>query len=172
MLYTHQVKKNGKKLHPCKNLPPYGIFLLLMSASMHTTTITVDHAEVYWHVSVWFWIGFLVQPMSRFNSDLFFSLEECSSAQSACPGGERCLEINGDTDCLPSCFVDNGGCHGDQYCVSVPVDFSVCRFGLEPCSTIKCIDKDGTHGYTGCTSYRTHYSYYTLGHKGLNGLWV
>lgn len=101
-----------------------------MNTHIHTHT----HFQ-YFDLAAWFYDAI---------SDFF--VVECTGARSefsACAGGHHCLELNGQSYCLPSCFVDNGGCREDQYCVTQPMEYSECSFGLEVCSTVRCIDKDG-----------------------------
>ena len=60
----------------------------------------------------------------------FYHSDTCSD----CAG--KCVTRNS-TDaaqCLPSCFINNGGCQSDQICTSIPAP--ECSTGRLPCSSV------------------------------------
>ena len=63
---------------------------------------------------------------------------------SRCPGNSRCVThiVTGDSFCLESCYLGNGGCPDDQVCYYERVD-EECDQLLEPCFKTACTDVPG-----------------------------
>ena len=64
----------------------------------------------------------------------------------SCPSHARCLslETTGDSFCLDSCYLQNGGCSKNQVCFSEEVDDDNCNSPLSgPCTKTSCMDLTG-----------------------------
>ena len=63
-----------------------------------------------------------------------------------CPPGSRCVTHNttGDSFCLQSCYLQNGGCPADQVCYyKRREEEEDCNQLLEPCFKTACTDVSG-----------------------------
>ena len=67
----------------------------------------------------------------------------CAPVVDDCSSNSRCLSLNttGERICLESCFLENGGCTDEEFCITTErdVDCDLSR----PCSSVRCVDTSG-----------------------------
>ena len=80
--------------------------------------------------------------------------DSCPPETDDCPSTSRCLSLNGTGEriCLQSCFLENGGCTDDEFCITSERDTD-CDLS-EPCSSVRCVESAGKY-----LSYPVVYTY-------------
>ena len=74
---------------------------------------------------------------------LLYFTDFCPPDADDCPSTSRCLSLNatGESICLQSCFLENGGCNDDEFCITSERDTD-CDLS-EPCSSVRCVETAG-----------------------------